>query len=142
MKKAKTGDSVRVHYTGKLENGEVFASTKNSPPLELAIGSNSIIPALERSIVGMEVGDEREVKVLPEEAFGLRREELVVQVRKSDFPQITEPSVGQQLQFKHPDGDFINVVITDMNQQTITMDANHPLAGETLFFDVELVDIL
>ena len=141
MNQAKTGDKVKVHYTGKLENGKVFGTSKEGQPLEFEIGTESVLPALERGIIGMGAGDAKAIEVQPEEAFGLRHEELVVEVKKTEFPENMTPSVGEQLQIKQDDGNLIDVMITDIGEDSVTLDANHPLAGNRLFFDIELLEI-
>lgn len=141
MSKAKNGDSVKVHYTGQLISGDVFDTSKDRQPLEFEIGSGKVIPGFEKGIIDMEVGEAKRITIKPEEAYGQRREELVVNVVKSDFPDHITPSVGQQLQMKQQDGSSVNVIIAEIHEDNITIDANHPLAGHTLYFDVELVEI-
>lgn len=141
MSKAKDGDTVKVHYTGKLDNGEVFDTSKEREPFEFKIGGQAVIPGFEKGVVGMGVGDTKTIEISPEDAYGEKKEELVVEVQKSELPEDITPSVGQRLQIKQQDGNPIVVTITDMNEDNITLDANHPLAGYTLFFDVELVEI-
>ena len=142
MSKVKNGDSVKVHYTGQLINGDVFDTSKDRQPLEFEIGSGKVIPGFEKGIIDMEVGESKRITIAPEEAYGPRREELVVNVMKSDFPDHITPSVGQQLQMRQQDGSSVNVFIIDIDENNVTLDANHPLAGYTLYFDVELVEIL
>ena len=142
MSKAKDGDTVKVHYTGKLDNGEVFDTSKEREPFEFKIGGQAVIPGFEKGVVGMGVGDSKTIEISPEDAYGEKKEELVVEVQKSELPEDITPSVGQRLQIKQQDGNPIVVTITDMNEDNITLDANHPLAGYTLFFDVELVEII
>ena len=96
---------------------------------------------IEKGVIGMEIGDTKTVEISPGEAFGNRREELVVNVTKSDFPNDITPSLGQRLRIRLPDGNAVNVTISDLNGDTVTLDANHPLAGFTLFYDIELVEI-
>jgi FKBP-type peptidyl-prolyl cis-trans isomerase 2 len=141
MSKAKDGDTVSVHYTGKLDNGEVFDTSKEREPFEFKIGGQAVIPGFEKGVVGMGVGDTKTIEISPEDAYGEKKEELVVEVQKSELPEDITPSVGQRLQIKQQDGNPIVVTITDMDEDNITLDANHPLAGYTLFFDVELVEI-
>ena len=141
MSKAKSGDTVKVHYTGKLEDGNVFDTSRERQPLEFTIGSGNIMPGIEKGVIGMEIGDTKAIEIPAEEAFGVRREELVVEVKKNEFPNYVTPTVGQKLQIQQQDNDPIIVIITDVNEDTVTLDANHPLAGYTLFFDVELLEI-
>jgi len=141
MTQAKHGDMVKVHYTGRLENGMVFDSSKDRQPIEFTIGSGNVIPGFEKGIIGMEIGETKTITIPPEEGYGPRREELIVDVKRSDFPENITPAIGQQLQIRQPSGNFISVTITDMNEDVVTLDANHPLAGSTLVFDVELIEI-
>ncbi len=141
MSKVKDGDTVKVHYTGKLENGDVFDSSREKEPFEFTVGNKAVIPGFEKGVVGMGVGDTKTIEIPPEEAYGAKQDELVVVVNKSEFPDDITPSVGQRLQIKQQDGNPVVVTITDLTEDSITLDANHPLAGYTLFFEVEVVDI-
>jgi FKBP-type peptidyl-prolyl cis-trans isomerase 2 len=141
MSKIKEGDTVEVHYTGKLENGDVFDSSREREPFQFTVGNKDVIPGFENGVVGMDVGDTKTIEIPPEEAYGAKRDELVVVVKKSEFPQDITPSIGQRLQIKQPDGNPVVVTVTDLTEESITLDANHPLAGYTLFFDVEIIDI-
>ena len=141
MGQAQEGDTVKVHYTGKLDNGLVFDSSQDREPLEFKIGAGQVIPGFEKGIIGMEVGQSKTVKLPPEEAYGPQREELIAEVKKADIPENIKPSVGQRLSLRQPDGNTVNVTISDVNEESITLDANHSLAGKTLIFDIELVEI-
>jgi len=141
MSQAKEGDKVKVHYTGKLEDGTVFDTSENRPPLEFEIGKGNVIPGFEQGVVGMVLNDKKTVTIPADEAYGQRRDELSVEVSKSDFPPDIEPNIGQQLQIKRPDDNVIDVTITNVEGDKVTIDANHPLAGKTLVFDIELVEI-
>ena len=142
MSKVKDGDTVKVHYTGKLENGDVFDSSRERDPFEFTVGNKAVIPGFEKGVVGMGVGDTKTIEIPPEEAYGAKQDELVVVVKKSEFPEDITPSIGQRLQIKQQDGNPVVVTITDLTEDNITLDANHPLAGYTLFFDVEVIDII
>jgi len=141
MRQAKCGDRVIVHYTGKLENGEVFANSKVGEPFEFTIGKGEVIPGFERGVIGMEVGETKTITVPPEEAYGPRREELLVDVRKSALPENITPAIGEQLEIPQQDGNLIMVTIFDMSEDTITLDANHPLAGTTVTFIIQLIGV-
>jgi FKBP-type peptidyl-prolyl cis-trans isomerase 2 len=141
MAKAKEGDKVKIHYTGKFEDGQVFDSSVDREPLEFTLGQGQVIPGFEKGVVGMEEGEKKEITVAPEEGYGPRYDQNVIEVKKSVFPDDITPEVGRQLQVQAPDGNKMNVVITDVQDETVTLDANHPLAGKTLLFDVELVEI-
>jgi len=141
MGHAKSGDTVKVHYTGKLEDGKVFDSSENREPLEFVIGEGNVIPGFEKGIAGMALGESKTITIPPEEAYGTRHEEFVVNVERNEFPENITPAIGLQLQMTQPNGESINVIITDLTEDTVTLDANHLLAGHTLIFDVELVEI-
>jgi len=141
MTQAKTGDSVKVHYTGKLQEGDVFDSSEGREPLEFRIGDGKVIPGFEQGVVGMEVGEKKNISISPEEGYGIRNEELVAVIEKTLLPSDVDTSVGQQLQVKQQDGNVIQLVVTAETEENVTLDANHPLAGKTLLFDVELVEI-
>jgi peptidylprolyl isomerase len=140
MAKAKNGDTVKVHYTGKLEDGRTFATTKEDAPVQVEIGSGRHIKGFEKGIIGMEIGETKTIVVPPEGAYGPKREELAVDVKKSDLPHDITPGIGQQLQARQKDGSVINVIVTHVDEDTVTLDANHPLAGRTLTFDIQLVE--
>lgn len=139
MGQAKNGNTVKVHFTGWLENGELFSDSKGGEPVEFTIGRGEFIPGFEKGIIGMEVGETRTITVLPEEAFGPRHEELVFDIKKSDFP--VTPVIGKQFQIRQEAGDAIKVTIADIDEDTVTLDANHPLAGYTLTFTILLLAV-
>ena len=141
MDQVKNGDRVKIHYTGKLEDGNVFDSSQNRPPFDFVVGSGDVMPGIENGVIGMEVGDTKTIEILTEEAFGPRREELVAEVMKSELPSHITPEIGQRLQIRMPDDQNVTVTIHAMNEDTVTLDANHPLAAYTLLFDIELVEI-
>lgn len=141
MTTAKKGDKVKVHYTGRLDDGTVFDSSANSDPLEFTIGSGTIIPGFEQAVIGMTQGESKTEKISTENAYGPYMSEMVLTVDRQQIPADIEPEIGQQLQLQHPSGGIIPVVITEIAQETITLDANHPLAGENLTFDIQLVEI-
>lgn len=141
MLQAKQGDNVKVHYTGKLDDGTVFDSSVDRDPLEFIIGSGMIIPGFEQAVIGMQPGESK-VEVIPtDNAYGPYLEEMVLTIDRQQMPLELEPEIGQQLQLQHPTGGVIPVVITEVSQGTVTLDANHPLAGEDLTFEIELVEI-
>ncbi len=141
MSQAKQGDTVKIHYTGKLENGEIFDSSKNREPLEFKMGEGKVIPGFEKGVAGMEVGESKNITIPPEEAYGTKNQELVFELERNKLPDHIKPEVGMQLQMTQANGQPVNVIITALTNDTITIDANHPLADKTLYFDVELVDI-
>jgi len=141
MSTVKDGDAVKVYYTGKLEDGTVFDSSKEGEPLELTIGAGNVIEGFEKGVIGMERGSSKTVTIPPEEAYGSMNEELVAKVKKENFPENITPVIGEQLQLKQQDGNIVNVTIAEIRGDTVTLDANHPLSGKTLIFDIELVEI-
>ncbi|GFO59242.1 peptidyl-prolyl cis-trans isomerase [Geomonas silvestris] len=150
MAKAKEGDRVKVHYTGRLDDGTVFDSSECSEddcgcshgPMEFTIGGGEVIPGFENGVVGLEVGEAKTIHIPVDEAYGERIEEMVAQVPRSELPAELKPELGQQLEVTQEDGQVFQVLITDMDDTTITIDANHPLAGQALNFDIKLVEIV
>ena len=142
MSKAKSGDKVRIHYTGKLDDGTMFDSSEGKDPLEFDLGGGGVIPGFDTAVDGMTVGEKKSVKIESGEAYGPRHEELIQDVPKSDLPDDMELSVGLQLQAQNPEGQVMRFTITEVTDDTITVDGNHPLAGQTLNFDIELVEIV
>lgn len=141
MSKVKDGDTVKVHYTGSLEDGSVFDSSQEKEPLEFTLGSGQLIPGFEKAVQGMGEGDSTKVTIPADEAYGEPREDLIISVPRENLPDDVEPEVGMQLQVNQPDGQAIPVRITDIGNEEIKLDANHPLAGKDLVFDIELVEI-
>jgi FKBP-type peptidyl-prolyl cis-trans isomerase 2 len=136
---AKKGDTVQVHYTGRLETGEVFDSSEDGEPLEFEIGAGNVIKGFDDGVVGMNVGDEKQIDIETGEAYGERIEALVQQISREGINLGTDPEVGMQLMMQLPDGNQIPVTITEVTPDTITLDANHPLAGQKLIFNVKRV---
>ncbi len=142
MSQAKSGDKVRIHYTGKLDDGTQFDSSAGREPLEFKLGEGGIIPGFEKAVDGMEVGEKKTVSIPPEDAYGQRHEQLVQEVPKDVLPDDINPAVGMQLQSQTPDGQTMQLVVTGVSEEAITVDGNHPLAGHNLNFDIELVEIV
>ena len=142
MGKATSGDTVRVHYTGTLADGETFDSSKGRDPLELTLGASQVIPGFEKAILGMEEGETRSTTIPAAEAYGEPQEEMRFDVDRSQLPDGLEPEVGQQLAVRQRDGQAAPVRIADVGEETVTLDANHPLAGHDLTFELELVEIV
>ncbi|HHP7237009.1 FKBP-type peptidyl-prolyl cis-trans isomerase [Longibacter sp.] len=141
MAQAKKGDEVRVHYTGKLEDGTVFDTSADGEPLSFTIGENRVIPGFEQAVLGMEPGDSKTEEIEPDQAYGSHREDMVMELEKTQIPDEVDPEVGQQLQLRLDNGQTVPVLITALGEETVEIDANHPLAGRTLTFEIELVDI-
>jgi len=142
MVQTKYGDTVKVHYTGKLENGTVFDSSINREPLQLTIGEGCLIPGFENALVGMRPGESKTTKVEAGDAYGPHRKEMTQIINRDQFPKHLRPEVGQELQDYQPDGRIIKVMVADVSESSVTLDANHPLAGKDLTFDIQLVGIL
>lgn len=144
MSKVKEGDTVKVHYTGKLtEDGSVFDSSREREPLEFTLGEGQLIPGFEQAVVGMEAGDNTTVEIESDDAYGERREDLELEVSKSDLPDNIDPEVGMQLQMQQQEnGRAIPVQITAVEDDFVQLDANHPLAGKDLTFDIELLEVV
>lgn len=140
--KAKPGDTVRVHYTGKLDDGEVFDSSEDREPLEFTVGQGSVIPGFENAVEGMEPGEQKTETIPCEQAYGERRDELVIDVKREQLPSDLKPEVGQRLSVVQKSGQSIPVVVAAVDEDNVRLDANHPLAGEDLTFTIRLVEIV
>lgn len=136
---AKNGDTVRVHYTGRFESGEVFDSSEGGEPLEFQIGAGQVIAGFDENVQGMNVGDEKTISIEPENAYGERLEALIGKVERSGLNLESAPQVGMELALQLSDGQQIPVVITEVTDESVTFDANHPLAGRKLIFDIKRV---
>ncbi|MBA3768144.1 MAG: peptidylprolyl isomerase [Acidobacteria bacterium] len=139
--RAKKGDTAQVHYTGRLEDGEVFDSSDGGEPLEFEVGAGQVIPGFDEGVRGMSVNDKKRIEIEADDAYGQRIEALVQQIARDGLNLGNEPEVGMQLGLQLPDGNEIPVTITEVTKDSITLDANHPLAGRKLIFDVELVSL-
>jgi peptidylprolyl isomerase len=133
------GDVVRIHYTGRLENGEVFDSSAGREPLEFTVGSRQVIAGFDAGVRDMAVGSKKTIEIEPENAYGDRHEQLIQTVPREGLNLEEEPKAGDNLVMQLPDGNQIPVTITDVDESSITLDANHPLAGQKLIFDLERV---
>lgn len=142
MKQAQKGDTVKVHFKGTLDDGTVFADSKDGEPVQFTIGEGALIPGFEEETVGMSEGDQKSVRLEAERAFGHKRDELVSTVPRNAIPDNIDLSVGLQLQMNSSSGQPVQVVVTDVAEEEITIDANPPLAGHPLTFDIELVEVV
>lgn len=142
MTQVTVGDTVRVHYSGKLRDGSESDSSAGREPLQFKVGDNKIIPDLEASIVGMAVGDTATVEIAAENAYGPRRDDAIQTVERALMPEGAELEIGGQLQATGQDGNVFVLTIVEVADDTVTLDANHPLAGEDLIFEVELLEIV
>jgi peptidylprolyl isomerase len=141
MTQVKPGDTVKVHYTGKLEDGSVFDSSFDRDPLEFTIGQQTVIPGFEQAVVGMGVGETITARVPSDDAYGPRRPDMMIDVDRTQLPQDMEPEIGQRLEVRQASGQSTTVVIAEVNEDSVTLDANHPLAGQDLIFDIQLLEI-
>lgn len=141
MSVIKDGDTVKVHYKGSLDNGEVFDSSEGRDPLEFTMGTGQLIPGFEKAVLGLKVGDSTTANIPSAEAYGESNPQMIVEVEKSQLPPDLEAQVGTQLQLNQPNGQAIPVLITKVEDEKVTLDANHPLAGKDLTFDIEVVEI-
>lgn len=142
MAAAHNGDTVQVHYTGRLEDGTIFDSSTGGDPLQFTIGEGTIIPGFEKAIVGKSEGDTVQVSIPPEEAYGPYRDELLVSIGKDRIPSDMDLAAGQQVQLHTPSGQPVPATVTEVTEDGVTVDANHPLAGKTLHFEISLVSVL
>jgi peptidylprolyl isomerase len=141
MSAVKRGDNVKVHYTGTLSDGTVFDSSAGLEPLSFAVGSGQVIPGFDEAVVGMQVGESKQVHIPVEKAYGYRNEELVLQAPVEQIPPDLNPEVGMRLEMGGTNGEILRVMVTDLTDSHITLDANPPLAGEDLHFAIELVEL-
>ncbi len=141
MSTAKNGNVVQVHYTGTLQDGTVFDSSKDREPLQFQLGQHMVIPGFENAIIGMGIGETKTVQIPVEEAYGQHQKDMVLQVPRSQLPQHIQPEVGLQLQMGPSPEESMPVVVVEVHDDHLVIDANHPLAGKDLTFELELVGI-
>ena len=141
MSHLRSGDTVKVHYTARLDDGRVFDSSKERDPLQLTIGEGKPFPGFDEALTEMEPGEERTVTVPADRGFGPHRPELVLAVDRTKFPNHIQPQVGQQLQVRHEEGEVSVVTVADVSDEQVTLDANHPLAGRDLTLELQLVEV-
>ena len=142
MAQALSGNSVKVHYTGNTDDGEVFDSSVDREPLQFTIGDNHVIPGFEEATIGMEPGDSKKITITADKAYGPHNPDMVVAVDRSRFPDNLEPQTGQQLQMRQSEDQMIVVTVTSVSDSQVMLDANHPLAGKDLTFEIQLVEII
>ena len=138
---AKNGDTVKVHYAGKYETGEEFDSSTGKEPFMFTIGDGEVIPGFEDAALGMCIGEKKSISIAPEKAYGPYNENLIIDMPTQYFPEDISPSEGLQLKIVDENGEEVLVEITKIEDEYIRLDANHPLAGKTLVFDIELLEI-
>lgn len=141
MSKAKANDTVKVHYTGKLTDGEVFDTSVHREPLEFTVGAGQMIKGFDAAVDGMELNEKKTVTIPAEEAYGERNDQLIQQVPRTQLPEGMNPEVGQTLMAQGQGGHPMELIVTETSPETITVDANHKLAGKVLVFEIELVEI-
>lgn len=141
MQQVKKGDTVRVHYTGKLTTGELFDSSEGREPLEFEVGAGMMIKGFDAAVVGMALGDKKTVNIIPEEAYGERNEQMIIDFPRSNFPDDMTPEIGMQLMMNNNAGQQFPVTIIEVKEEVVVLDANHQLAGKELVFDIEIVGI-
>ncbi|MFQ6069463.1 MAG: peptidylprolyl isomerase [Candidatus Aminicenantales bacterium] len=137
----KSGDSVRIHYTGKFEDGSVFDSSKDGEPLQFEVGTGQIIEGLDKAVIGMHLGEKKSVTVNPEQGFGPYNENLLLEMPREKIPEHISPEIEMKLQLVDEKGNALPVVVKEISDDLIKLDANHPLAGKVLVFDIELLEI-
>jgi peptidylprolyl isomerase len=141
MQQVKNGDTVKVHYHGKLTTGETFDSSDGKDPLEFKVGDGDVIKGFEEGVMGMQIGDKKTIQIPAEDAYGVKNEEMMIEFPKDRFPSDMNPEVGMPLTMSNGAGQNFRVTITEIKDDSVILDANHPLAGEELIFDIELVEI-
>lgn len=141
MKQANTGDNVKVHYKGSLDDGTVFDSSLDCDPLEFTIGGGQVIPGFEDAVIGMNPGETKTSIITSDKAYGPHLEEMVVAFNRDQLPADLQPSIGQVLRFRRNDGYIIEVTVLEASDSSVTFDGNHPLAGKDLIFEIQLLEI-
>jgi len=139
---AKAGDTVKVHYTGTLVDGSMFDTSEGAEPLEFKIGAGDVIPGFDEAMVGMRIGESKDIHISPDDAYGEHNENLVQTIPRDQINLSVEPEVGMKIEMHTPDGTIIPLAISEVTGSTLTLDANHPLAGQELHFLVRLIEIV
>ncbi len=142
MQQVKSGDKIKVHYHGRLTNGETFDKSEGREPLEFEVGSGMVIKGFDDGVTGMTVGDKKTINIPADEAYGPKNPEMIIDMPKDRFPKDMEIEVGMPLSMSDGQGQQFQVVVAEVQEEVIILDANHPLAGEDLIFDLELVEII
>jgi len=141
MQQVKRGDTVKVHYHGTLTDGSIFDSSTGREPLEFEVGGGMVIEGFDNGVLGMAVGEKRTIEIPADQAYGQKNEDMIMEFPIDRFPQDLVPEVGMQLNMSNNQGEQFPVVIVDVAEEFVLLDANHPLAGRDLIFDLELVDL-
>ncbi|UCE22685.1 MAG: peptidylprolyl isomerase [Candidatus Aminicenantes bacterium] len=140
--KVKKGDTIKVHYSGKLEDGREFDSSLNRQPIQFEVGAGKVIKGFEDAVVGLEIGEKKTVTIPAKDAYGSYDENLLIEIPKKNVPEGITPEVGMRLQLVNQLGQSAHVVVTEILDETVRLDANHPLAGKTLVFELEILEIV
>ncbi len=141
MPQVKNGDTIKIHYKGRLDDGTVFDSSEGRSPLEFTVGSGTVIPGFDTGVMNMNVGDKKTIHIPAEEAYGPKQEHLIMEFPKDQFPPDLQPEVGMQLTMSSEGGRTFPVEIVEVRDDSVLLDANHQLAGKDLIFDLELMEI-
>lgn len=142
MAQVKEGDVVKVHYTGKLTNGEQFDSSEGREPLEFTVGAGQMIKGFDDAMPGMSIGEKKTINILPADAYGEKDEQAIIEFPKSNIPPDMKMEPGMQLQLRNESGQPFPVTVAEIKDEVIVLDANHSLAGKELVFDIELIEIV
>jgi FKBP-type peptidyl-prolyl cis-trans isomerase 2 len=142
MAQAKEGDTVKVYYTIKLGDGTIIGSAINCEPLQFTIGEGQVLPSFEQAVVGMNPSELKTILVPAESAFGPHLDEMVIAIERTRLPEDFNPKIGEKVQFCQTDNQIATVLVTDVSESTITIDANHPLAGKNLTFDIQFLEVV
>lgn len=141
MIQVKENNTVKVNYTGKLSDGQIFDTSEGREPIEFTLGQGRLIPGFEKGLIDMELNEKKTITIPKEEAYGEVNKDLIQEVKKSELPQEMAPEVGMGLVSKSPDGQEMNLLVIEVKEETIVIDGNHPLAGKELIFDLEVLEI-
>lgn len=141
MTQVKENNTVKVHYTGKLADGQVFDTSEGKEPLAFTLGEGRLIPGFEKGLIDMKLNEKKTINLTKDEAYGDPREDLIIEVPKSELPQEMTPEVGMGLVSRTPEGQEMNLMVVEVRDETVVLDGNHPLAGKDLIFDLEVVEI-
>ena len=141
MQEAKNGDQVKVHYHGRLNDGTTFDSSEGRPPLQFEVGAGQVIKGFDDGVLGMKEGDKKTIHIPVEHAYGDKSEDMIIEFPREQFPPDMTPEVGMQLNLRGQDGRNFPVVISEVKEDVVVLDGNHPLAGKDLIFDIEMVEI-
>lgn len=141
MTQVKENNTIKVHYTGKLADGQVFDSSEGKEPLEFTLGQGRLIPGFEKGLIDMKLNEKKTINIAVEDAYGEPREDLIIEVSKTELPQEMAPEVGMGLVSRTPEGQEMNLLVVEVKDETVILDGNHPLAGRDLIFDLEVVEI-